>query len=240
MWYPSFSARAWIARTALSAVLLAAVALTGTAQDSGLAGRLDHLARQEGFRVTGMELLGSAVAPKDVSAGPLERRLRNLLAGYNFVLFHGPDGKIAAVRILGVSRAGPAKLREATVPVTRRGAHYLVDAVLPGPAGLWPTRRLIVDPGASTVVLPASAIVQLGLRTSDLTPGTAETAGGKVPAQQGVLAAVRVGHAEAKDVPVTFIEDAKLGQTALLGMSFLEHFRLTIDDAGQRVILSEK
>jgi aspartyl protease family protein len=221
-------------------MLLVAASLGGAAQDSDLAGRLDNLARQEGFRVTGMELLDSAAVPKGADSGPLEQRLRRLLTGYNFVLFHGSDGQISAVRILGVSRAGPGRLREATVPVTRRGAHYLVDAVLIGPTGLWANRWLIIDTGASTVVLPTSAIAQLGLRPSDLTAGTAETAGGKVPAQQGVLAAVRVGHAEAKNVPVTFIADAQLGQTALLGMSFLDHFRLTIDDAGQRVILSEK
>lgn len=240
MWCRIPSAGHWLARAALTAVLLAAVALTGAAQDGDLAGRLDDLARGEGFRVTGLELLDGAAAPKGAGSGSLEQRLRHLLAGYNFVLFHGADGKIAAVRVLGVSRAGPARLSEATVPVTRMGAHYLVDAVLIGPTGLWANRRLVIDTGASTVVLPASMIAQLGLRPSDLTAGTAETAGGKVPAQQGVLARVRVGHAEAKNVPVTFIADAQLGQTALLGMSFLEHFRLTIDDAGQRVILSEK
>ena len=56
----------------------------------------------------------------------------------------------------------------------------------------------------------------------------------------GRLAAVRVGHAEVKDVPVTFIADKHLGRKALLGMSFLDHFRLTIDESAQRIILTTK
>jgi len=39
------------------------------------------------------------------------------------------------------------------------------------------------------------------------------------------------------DVKVTFISDDRLGNTMLLGMSFLERFNVTIDDAHNALIL---
>ncbi len=221
--------------------LAAGIAVQSTAQDTarGLRGQVSEFATREGIAVTGLEKIESAARP-DPAAGPPEQRLQALLAGFNFMIFRDSAGRVSGVRVLGKGRTGPPRMTESSIPTTRRGTQYLVDAVLIGPTGLWANRRLIVDTGASTVVLPSSAIPSLGLRDTDLVLGTVETAGGKVSARMGQLAAVRVGHAEVKDVPVTFIADEHLGQAALLGMSFLDHFRLTIDDAGQRIILVAK
>ncbi len=228
-----------LVRFCLAAALVAGLALGAAAQ--GLRDQLRDLATREGFAVTGLEKIGSAEAPRPVSeSGPSEQRLQALLAGFNFMIFRDSAGRVSGLRVLGQGRAGPPRITESSVPATRRGAHYLVDAVLIGPTGLWANRKMIVDTGASTVVLPISAIPSLGLRDTDLVLGTVETAGGKVPARMGQLAAVRVGFAEIKDVPVTFIADEQLGQTALLGMSFLDHFRVTFDDFGQRLILVAK
>lgn len=223
----------------LLVVLLPGIA---PAQDAGgeLRAQLDNLAAAEGIEVTGLDVLGSAPARRAATSGPLARRLQGLLEGYNFILYHDGAGRIAGVRILGRAVKNPPRINETTVAASRQGAHYLVDAVLIGPTGLWASRRMVVDTGATTVVLPVSAISALGLREADLSAGTAQTAGGEVPAQVGSLAAVRVGQAEVKDVQVTFIADEHLGQAALLGMSFLSHFRLTIDDAAQRIILTAK
>ncbi len=238
---------AGLVRRCLAAAVLACLAAGAAAQDAaaqdaqGLRAQLRALATGEGIAVTGLEKIGSAEASRPDSGNQApEQRLQVLLAGFNFMIFRDSAGRVSGVRILDKARAGAPKLTESSVPVTRRGAHYLVDAVLIGPAGLWANRRMIVDTGASTVVLPISAIPLLGLRDSDLVLGTVETAGGKVPARMGKLAAVRVGHAEVKDIPVTFIADEKLGRTALLGMSFLEHFRVTFDDFGQRIVLNAK
>ncbi len=56
----------------------------------------------------------------------------------------------------------------------------------------------------------------------------------------GKLNSVQVGHAHVRDVAVGFIEDEKIGEQHLLGMSFLGRFRLTIDDEGNRIILSPR
>ncbi len=231
---------------ALALILAVGPAASGVAQNTpqggadGLRDRLRALTQAEGIKVTGLDLIGPGAPRSSAESGPIEQRLQALLLGYNFVLFHDAAGRVSGLRVMGRSRAGPPELNEASVSTVRQGGHHLVDAVLVGPTGLWASRRLIVDTGASTVVLPVSAISSLGLRDSDLTLGTVETAGGKVPARMGRLAAVRVGHAEVKDVPVTFIADEHLGRRALLGMSFLDHFRLTIDDGAQRIILTTK
>ena len=234
-------ARLRLAGAVLAGLLIVLPGASSRSQETGdLPARIGAMAGAEGFKVTGLELLEPAPAPQVAESGSLKQRLTSLLAGYNFVLFHDSAGRVSAVRILGRGRTGPPALREATVPATRNGLHYLVDAVLIGPTGLWANRRLILDTGASTVVLPVSEIGALGLREFDLAPTMVETAGGKVPARAGTLAAVRVGHAEVKDVDVTFIADEHLGQAALLGMSFLDHFRVTIDDAAQRIVLVAK
>ena len=41
-------------------------------------------------------------------------------------------------------------------------------------------------------------------------------------------------------VAVSFLEGDKLGNQILLGMSFLDRFRLTIDDQHDRIILKRK
>ena len=120
---------------------------------------------------------------------------------------------------------------------SRRGSHHLVDALLIGPGGKRRTFPLMLDTGASIVVLPSSMIEDLGFEDGDLRPGTANTANGPVPIHLGTLRRVRIGRAAVDGVAVGFIADDKIGETSLLGMSFLNHFRVTIDDSGNRLTL---
>ncbi len=53
-----------------------------------------------------------------------------------------------------------------------------------------------------------------------------------------MLTSVEFGQAVERDVAVTFIDDSRLRGTMLLGMSFLGRYRLTIDDADNRITLS--
>jgi len=237
--------RGFLARAGACVLLIglcvAAAPRDGAAQGTGdgLKGQLRALAEAEGLEVRGLERLGDASARVD-DGGKVADRLQSLLFGYNYMLIHESDGRIAGVRIMGVARARHATPRQIAVPVTRRGIHHEVDAVLVGPAGAWLRRRLIVDTGASTVVLPASALAPLGFRAADLAEGWSETAGGRVRARRGLLASVALGQAIVRDVAVTFIDDERIGGTALLGMSFLDRFRLTIDDAAGQILLSAK
>jgi aspartyl protease family protein len=80
----------------------------------------------------------------------------------------------------------------------------------------------------------------LGFRAGDLVDGWAQTAGGRVAIGQGRLALVKIGPAIARNVAVAFIDDANIQGQALLGMSFLERYRLTVEDAANRIILLAK
>jgi len=98
----------------------------------------------------------------------------------------------------------------------------------------------MVDTGATTLVLPSSRIAELGFTAQDLRKGTSQTASGVVPMQLGRLRHVRIGGVSAADVEVSFIADDKLSGNQLLGMSFLQRFKMTIDDANNELILLAK
>lgn len=210
------------------------------AAEGSLRGQLRALAASEGLSVTGLDRVDQARAVDLPAAGDVTHRLEALLRGYNYAILYKADGRVDEVRILGVGRAGLPKVTEVAVPAQRNGSHHMIDAVLAGPTGLWISQRLMLDTGASTIVLPASAIPGLGFRPGDLTDGMVETAGGKVEAKTGTLTTVTIGQAVVRDVAVTFLPDEKIGRAALLGMSFLNRFQVTIDDQTNQIILNAK
>lgn len=132
------------------------------------------------------------------------------------------------------------------IPIrTRRyGPHHVVDAELSGPGGIPVSVELVVDTGASMLVLPASLIEELGFDESQLSRGRAQTARGVVQTRNARLDRVEIGgdglRAAADDVEVAFVRDALLGDNALLGMSFLGRFRLMIDDRHDEIVLFER
>jgi len=129
---------------------------------------------------------------------------------------------------------------EHIIPARRSGSHQLVDAVLLGPGQVTQAVTLMVDTGASTVLLPLSIAPPLGFAMGDLSEGWTQTANGRVRAKTGTLQSVAVGSAAAQDVTVTFLDDKRLNGARLLGMSFLQRFRMTIDDANSRIILTSE
>lgn len=207
------------------------------ARMESLQAQIRALAADQTIAVSGLERLGDAPTRRVAPDGDLRQRLSALLAGYNHLLLHGADGGIAGVRILGRGEPSKRTARSYEIATTRRGATHVVDATLTGEDGAGLQMPLILDTGASTVVLPASAMEALGFDAEDLTDAWALTAGGRVQVRVGTLASMRVGQASARDVAVSFIDDEAIGDKALLGMSFLERFHLTLKDAQDRVIL---
>ena len=120
------------------------------------------------------------------------------------------------------------------------GNHHQVEAAITGANGTIRTVRLIVDTGATNVVLPTSMISELGLAPEDLQPGTSMTINGFLPTAVGMLPSVRVGAVSAGNVKVSFVADEKLHGAMLLGMSFLQRFRMTIDDERNELVLLTK
>ena len=216
--------------------VFAPIAVSAQSQEEALRQQLRSLAANEGFNVIGLERIGDETPPRASGDDPL-RRLRVLLQGYNYIAAYDAEGKVTEIRILDRRPAPVANSDQFRIETTRRGAHHLVEATLVGPTGAWRKLSLILDTGATNVVLPSSMISQLGFGDTDLSDRWTETAGGRVKAKAGRLASVMVGHATVHDVEVTFIDDEQIGDKALLGMSFLSHFRLTIDEPGDGIML---
>ena len=229
-------------RMFLISVLLFLAALfwvrDGVAQETGtsLRNELEALASQHNFTISGINKLEDAAANLE-SEGSLDERLESLLSGYNYLLLHDATGEISKLSIIGPHPSAEALEQRVSVKTMRRGDHHLVEAVLVGPRGARRTLPLLVDTGASTVVLPSSMIGELGFKPSELRDGKSKTAAGPVNVKLGHLSSVQVGHAHLRNVAVGFIEDDRIGEQHLLGMSFLGRFRLTIDDENNRVML---
>ncbi len=212
------------------------MAVGAQSHNQSLREQLRSLAATEGFTVEGLGFIGDEQTPRALG-NDVVGRLRALLHDYDYVVAYDAESRVTEIRVLGL-RQPPTKAPEGVaVVVTRKGSQHLVEATLVGPTGAWRKLPLIVDTGATNVVLPRSMASELGFGDADLSEGSAETAGGRVKARAGWLASVSVGQAKVQDVAVTFIDDAQIGDKALLGMSFLNHFRLTIEKSGDRIIL---
>jgi clan AA aspartic protease (TIGR02281 family) len=198
-----------------------------------------------------------------VEQGEVLPRLRALLEDFNHVIVQLPGGGIDRVILLGRKTAWippppPAPPAEAPVaetpaeqaqedpggdiviPTERRGTSHVVSASLEAEGGKRVKASLAVDTGADTVVLPASLIATLGLKPQALETREVQTANGKTTARVGRLAGIWFGEHKVTDVQASFIEDAKLGGNALLGMSVLGRYRMAIDDEANHLTLSPK
>ncbi len=210
---------------------------TGANADAGsLRAVLGGLAARHGIAVHGIETIDEQPAP--AAGGSPRQRIQALLEDYSYMLVQKPGGGVESVMIMGRKRRVVPAPESIDIETSRRGAHHVVIGDLTGRDGASVTVPMIVDTGASTIVLPWSLIERLGFEAEALEDGMMETANRRVPGKKAVLASVEIGAAVEHDVPVAFIDDSRLGGTMLLGMSFLGRYRLTIDDADNRITLS--
>lgn len=199
--------------------------------------QLETLAQENHIQIEGLDRIGvEAAMPIE---GDLEQRLKALLADYNF-LSVGAGKKIEKLTILSAKSGGPKPQISGTVKTQKLGSHHQVPVVLTGPNNREIPSRMLVDTGATTLVLPISMIGRLGFTAGSLRDAMSQTAGGTIPIKTGVLKWVKVGDVIADDVPVSFIADAKLNGASLLGMSYLSRFRFSLDDATNELILLAK
>jgi clan AA aspartic protease (TIGR02281 family) len=234
---------------------LIGLGLCGAADGAGsmrveLAPELARLAELHGFRVSGEEHLVDSTAR--VEGEDLVRRLRVLLEGYDHIIVQDGQGGVDRIIVLGAAEPGaapPAPMVSIDggpppgvpieLPTIRRGSQHSVRVALEGFEGQRVARVLLIDTGADTVVLPASLIDILGIDPDELERREVQTANGVTQAQTGVLPAVWLGTQRVEKVEVAFLDDEKLGNAGLLGMSVLGRFQLTIDDQANRLTLSD-
>jgi len=231
-------------------------AAAGSAEKVLVADELERLAEEHDFTVRGLEQIeevyGRAAGEK------LYPRLRRLLENFDHVIVQSSEGGVERVIVLGEKvpfepppqpvptetaqseGAEAAKGGDIVLLTERRGTQHLVRASLEGASGAKVPRELHVDTGADFVVLPQSLISTLGLMGKDLKEREMQTANGKVNGRIGTLPALWLGENRITDVEVAFIEDRKLGGSGLLGMSVLGRYKMTMDDAENRITLGVK
>lgn len=209
------------------------------AAPDNLRSQLEALAAGHGFAIEGLGRIGAE--PASPAQGTPAEQIKALLQDYNYLLVQARPGVIEKVLITSRKVAdGKKSADSAYIGTVRLGAHHQVAAALAGPNAVAKNVALLVDTGASTLVLPSSMIAELGFAPENLRDGLSQTASGTEPVKIGTLRSVRVGAVSADNVEVSFIADAKLQGAMLLGMSFLRRFRVTIDDAKNELILLAK
>jgi len=229
-------------RRGLGSVLLTAAIplhLASAASAETLEQQLRALAQDNNFILRGAEHTGEAPATP-VGGTPTEQ-IKQLLRGFNYVLVQPEGGAIERLIILGEKRAGPPPPTTAdrVIPTGRKGDHHTVDSVLVGPSGEELHLNLMIDTGASYVVIARSHADALGLTPEQLRPQEVVTANGKIPALIGKVGMIRLGQVEVPNVEVAFIDDAQIGDNQLLGMSVLGRYRITLDDSANTLTLDQ-
>ena len=91
-------------------------------------------------------------------------------------------------------------------------------------------QRFIVDTGASTVTIPSSTAEQLGLEIgSDNPVRRVNTAAGIIEAPEVVLPSIKLDNWEVTDVEALIIDIPNQSDLGLLGLNFLEQFRMDLN-----------
>lgn len=217
-----------------------------------VAGELERLIARYGFDIKSAQLEMTRGQQGRMEGGDLLGQLRALLEGFNYIILQAPGGGVERVLILGAKvpftppPTAPGAERpagadgEIVLETQRVGASHTVTLTLEGEGGRRVQRTLLVDTGADYLVLPSSLIPQLGLAPEGLRAQPVQTANGNVDALLGSLPAVWLKDQRVTGIEAAFIEDGRLGGNALLGMSLLGRFRVTIEDEQNRILLGAK
>jgi len=120
------------------------------------------------------------------------------------------------------------------IPLRRVGNSYYATVVINGKA----PKEMIVDTGASSVVLPYRVAVECGVNPGDfpLTLITTIADGSRVRGKPVVLDSVRVGKFTAKNVECVVWAPEEKNAPMLLGMTYLSRFNFSIN--GTELVLS--
>lgn len=219
----------------LTTLAMLAVALLPAVNAENLSEQLKGMATDYDFQLTLNTDLTEE--PERRVDGSLEQRLDLLLSGFNHIITGTIDEGMERVIVLSRKQALPPPRDKTVLKLQRRGMHHLVPAIVVGSNGAEIQSRLIVDTGSTFVVLPRSQVLKLGIASGQLEDRLVQTANGQVVASVGRIPSIRIGSEEIADVEVAFIDDAKLGNHALLGMSALGRYKMILDDEKSNLTL---
>jgi clan AA aspartic protease (TIGR02281 family) len=121
--------------------------------------------------------------------------------------------------------ADPGKAKIEPLPPSGHARSIVVDALLNRQLSV----PLVLDTGATYTVLTKQTAQDLGITGLERLPKQHFlTAGGKILSPVTTLKSIRVGTAEAQNVEVAIDVDGHLPM-GLLGMTFMRHFKVTMD-----------
>jgi len=128
--------------------------------------------------------------------------------------------------LIRIRRAAPPEA--SSVALERRGGVWFTEVTVNETHAV----RFMIDTGASLCAISPELAESLGIRPAPDAPVVElQTANGRTSGRAVRIPSLRVGEAEATNVPGVVVASAGLGHGGILGMSFLSRFVMTIDPA---------
>jgi clan AA aspartic protease (TIGR02281 family) len=153
---------------------------------------------------------------------------------YQLAVLLEPSGTVARLAYEGLTELGMQTTErggETIVPIEPSHGVWVAQVVL---NDAW-TGRFLVDTGASVMLVSPPLAASLGLAVTAMAGSTElQTVAGPTAGPSATLASVRLGTAEARNVPVV-VHEPGFGVDGILGNTFLGRFTVTLD-AGRRVL----
>lgn len=145
----------------------------------------------------------------------------------------GYSGQIG--RLLEIAKAS-RPLESTAIPLWRSGNSFIVNVIVNDSE----TVRLIIDTGATLTIIRPDALHRAGVGPGQYeATRTLATAGGQIKAPVFRVGSLKLGTEMVNDIAVGGIDIPGLVNIdGLLGMDFLNHFRFTIDQEDQVMLLT--
>ncbi|MBI4536378.1 MAG: TIGR02281 family clan AA aspartic protease [candidate division NC10 bacterium] len=154
---------------------------------------------------------------------------------YRHVLQLSGSSPQAAAARQALEAMGEPSVAMVSVPIQRRGSAIIVPARINGE----PVGAFLLDTGATFSSVSSSVAQRLGVRSGSGGTVRLLTASGSIQAPLAILDEVDVGGAVASNVPAVVYDLPGMPPhiVGLLGMSFLERFRVNLDITSGTLIL---
>ncbi len=154
---------------------------------------------------------------------------------YRHIVQLSSDPVYASAARQALEAFGEPNVLVTSVPFQRRGSAVLIPARINGES----VGSFVLDTGATFTSISSSLAQQLGIRPQGAGTVRLLTASGIIQAPIVILDEVEIGGAVARIVPAVIHDLPGMPQTTigLLGMSFLERFRVNLDISSGTLLL---
>jgi clan AA aspartic protease (TIGR02281 family) len=130
------------------------------------------------------------------------------------------------------------------IDTMRSGGHHVMRVALIGPNGDTHMLSMVVDTGATSVVMPSTMMNKLGFSEKQLSETAVQTANGVARAWSGRLRSLEIGGPDRSEViprvEVVFVDSDALGGVSLLGMNVLSRYNVTFVDSKDQIVLDKR